>query len=141
MRRFSLLLLVAIVAGGCAERAANAPRSAREETIPTVRTADQSADHDNTGVNVRDRSPAYKTPINQNENRRDVSITADIRKRVVDTEMSVNARNVKIITQDGHVTLRGPVKNIAEKSAIEAIAVEIAGGGNVVNQLEVEETP
>ena len=63
---------------------------------------------DNTEVNVRDRSEAAKTPIDQNENQKDIDITANIRKRVVDTKMSVNAQNVKIITQDGKVTLRGP---------------------------------
>ncbi len=61
--------------------------------------------------------------------------------RVVDTEMSVNAHNVKIVTQDGRVTLRGPVKDAAEKDAIEKIAVEVAGAGHVDNQLEVETTP
>jgi len=141
MRKLTLLLLAAFCAGGCADRAANAPRSAREDATPTVRTADQASVRDNTGVNKRDRNEALKTPIDQNENRRDVGITADIRKRVVDTDMSINAHNVKIITQDGRVTLRGPVKNIAEKTAIDAIAVEVAGGGNVVNQLEVQEKP
>ena len=141
MRNFAYLLLMAICAGGCADRAASGPRSAREETPPTVRTADNTVDRDNTAVNVRDRSDAAKTPINQNENQRDVSITADIRKRVVDTEMSLNAHNVKIITQDGNVTLRGPVKDMAEKNAIEAIAKEIAGDGHVDNQLEVEKKP
>jgi hyperosmotically inducible protein len=141
MRNFTLLLLVAIFVGGCADRAARGPRSAREEATPTVRTADESTDRDNTGVNARDWNKTLKTPIDQNENQRDVSITADIRKRIVDKEMSVNAHNVKIITQNGHVTLRGPVKNLAEKNLIGAIAVEIVGGGKVVNQLDVEEKP
>ena len=92
---------------------------------------------DNTGVNVRDRDPAAKTPIDQNENKPDVNLTADIRKRVVDTKMSVDAQNVKIITQDGHVTLRGPVKSDEERQRIEEIATEIAGAGKVTNELEV----
>jgi len=141
MRSFIFLTLVAICAGGCADRVVDGPRSARDDTTPTVRTADDAADRDNTGVNVRDRSDAVKTPINQNENQRDVNITADIRKRVVDTEMSVNAQNVKIITQDGQVTLRGPVKDMAEKNAIDAIAKEVAGAEHVDNQLEVEAKP
>ena len=93
---------------------------------------------DNTEVNVRDRSDAVKTPIDQNENQKDIDITANIRKRVVDTKMSVNAQNVKIITQDGKVTLRGPVKSEEEKTQIEKMAHEVAGPANVDNQLEVQ---
>ena len=90
------------------------------------------------GVNVRDRSDAAKTPIDQNENQKDIDITANIRKRVVDTKMSVNAQNVKIITQSGKVTLRGPVKTEEEKAQIAKMAEEVAGPGNVDNQLEVQ---
>jgi len=142
MRKFAPLLLATICAAGCTDRSVNEPRTARDGAAPTtVRTADQALDRDNTGVNVRDRSDAAKTPIDQNENQRDVKTTADIRKRVVDTDMSTNAHNVKIITQDGRVTLRGPVKDEAEKNAIAVIAVEVAGAGNVDNQLEVEAKP
>ncbi len=89
-------------------------------------------------TNVRDRSEAAKTPIDQNENKTDIDITANVRKRVVDTKMSVNAQNVKIITQDGKVTLRGPVKSEDEKMQIDKIAHEVAGPANVDNQLEVQ---
>jgi len=97
----------------------------------------QPRNRDNTGVNERDRDSSAKTPLDQNENKADIATTADIRKRVVDTEMSINAQNVKIITQDGKVTLRGPVQTAAEKQTIEAIAVDVAGEGNVTNELEV----
>ncbi len=93
---------------------------------------------DNTAVNERDRSDAVKTPINQNENQKDIDVTANIRKRVVDTKMSVNAQNIKIITQDGKVTLRGPVKSDEEKKGIEQIASDVAGVDNVDSQLEVQ---
>lgn len=98
-------------------------------------------DRDNTGVNVRDRDDVVKTPIDQNENQADVNITADIRKRVVDTKMSTNAQNVKIITQDGHVTLRGPVKSEDEKTRIGKIAEQVAGSGKVDNQIDIETNP
>ena len=91
----------------------------------------------NTAVNQRDRQDAAKTPIDQNENSADVSTTADIRRQVVATKMSVNAQNVKIITQDGKVTLRGPVATADEKKAIADIATSVAGAGNVDDQLEV----
>jgi hyperosmotically inducible periplasmic protein len=93
---------------------------------------------DNTAVNERDRGSAAKTPIDQNENKKDVGITAEIRKRVVDTKMSIDAQNVKIITQDGRVTLRGPVKTADEKNQIETFAQEVAGAGNVDSQIEIE---
>ena len=100
--------------------------------------ASLAVDPANTGVNVRDRDNSAKTPFDQNENRKDIDITANIRKRVVDSEMSVNAQNVKIITQDGKVTLRGPVKSADEKKQIEKLAQEVAGAANVDNQLEVQ---
>jgi hypothetical protein len=97
-------------------------------------------DRDNTRVNKRDADRELtKTPIDQNENQKDLDITAAIRKQVTDTKMSVNAQNVKVMTQDGKVTLRGPVKSDEEKQRIEKIALEVAGAGNVDNQLEVEE--
>jgi hyperosmotically inducible periplasmic protein len=53
--------------------------------------------------------------------------------------MSVNAQNVKIITQDGKVTLRGPVETLEEKAAIEKIAQDVAGDNRVENLLEVSQ--
>jgi len=97
-----------------------------------------TADRTNTAVNARDRSDAVKTPIDQNENQKDIDITAKIRAQVVKEELSTNAHNSKIITQDGKVTLRGPVQSEAEKEKIEKIAIEVAGADNVDNQLEVQ---
>lgn len=101
------------------------------------RNGEFAVDRTNTGVNVRDRNDATKTPLDQNENKADIKVTADIRSRVVDTDMSVNAQNVKIITQNGKVTLRGPVQNADEKSQIENIAMDVAGKDNVDSQLEI----
>ena len=125
------LLLVSLLAGcNDANRSGANPSSVGSNNVAT--------DRDNTAVNVRDRSGDVKTPIDQNENQKDIDITADIRKRVVDTNMSVNAQNVKIITQDGKVTLRGPVKSDDEKMQIEKLAQSVAGPTNVVSQLEVQ---
>jgi hyperosmotically inducible periplasmic protein len=103
----------------------------------TSSTATSGTARDNTGVNARDRDPSAKTPLDQKENKEDISTTAEIRKRIVSSEMSTDAKNVKIITEDGHVTLRGPVKSADEKTQIEKIAVQVAGEGKVDNQLEV----
>ena len=101
--------------------------SSRVTTEEHSAAAAEPADRTNTGVNVRDRDSTTKTPLDQNENKADIAITADIRKKVVETEMSLNAQNVKIITQDGKVTLRVPVKTAAEKTRIEEIARAVAG--------------
>ena len=118
--------LVVLTLAGCDEGKTTKPganatpnASATHNTDATPAPDTTAAKRDNTEVNVRDRSDAAKTPIDQNENRKDIDITANIRKRVVDTKMSVNAQNVKIITQDGKVTLRGPVKSDDEKKQIE----------------------
>jgi hyperosmotically inducible periplasmic protein len=93
---------------------------------------------DNTGRNVRDRNEATKTPGDQSENEADRTITQTIRKAITaDDSLSTNAKNVKIITNDGTVTLRGPVKSEKEKADIEAKAKQVAGVKNVDNQLEV----
>jgi hyperosmotically inducible protein len=130
--KYTLLTLVIFTLAGCEER-----KSTTTNAAPAA-SANTAVKRDNTEVNVRDRSDVAKTPIDQNENQKDIDITANIRKRVVDTKMSVNAQNVKIITQEGKVTLRGPVKSEDEKAQIEKLAHEIAGPANVDNQLEVQ---
>ena len=125
MRKLFCLAAVALVAIGCEQQSKTS-------------TGVDTAKRDDTAVNERDRSDSAKTPIDQNENKADVETTANIRKRVVDTKMSVNAQNVKIITQDGKVTLRGPVASQEEKDRVEKFAIEVAGAGNVENQLEVQ---
>jgi hyperosmotically inducible periplasmic protein len=95
---------------------------------------------DNTGVNERDRPGNTQTPIDQKEDSTDVKWTAEIRQKIVNADnpaMSINARNVKIITENNKVTLRGPVASQEEKDRIEKFAKETAGDGNVVNEIEV----
>jgi osmotically-inducible protein OsmY len=122
--------------------------TARKPVIPDSQDASAEIDSDrandsedvdrtNTELNTRDRDDQTKTPLDQNENDSDIKITADIRSRVVETEMSVDAQNVKIITQNGKVTLRGPVRTAEEKSQIESIAADIAGEDMVDSQLEI----
>lgn len=93
---------------------------------------------DNTGRNVRDRSDVTKTPTDQAENEADRAITQAIRQNIVaDSSLSINAKNVKIITVDGAVTLRGPVKSEKEKADIVARAQQVAGVTRVDDQLEI----
>ncbi|MCL4180351.1 MAG: PRC-barrel domain-containing protein [Verrucomicrobia bacterium] len=94
---------------------------------------------DNTVRNVRDRNDATLTPFDQGNSQTDVATTAQIRREITAADgMSVNAQNVKIITQNGRVTLRGPVNTAEEKRLIGEIANRIATSGNVDNQLEVK---
>jgi hyperosmotically inducible protein len=93
---------------------------------------------DNTKVNERDRNQAEPTADQQKENSSDRQLTQKIRRAVVeDKSLSTTAHNVKIISQNGSVTLKGPVKSEEEKQTIETKATQIAGQGNVKNEIEV----
>ncbi len=100
------------------------------------------ADADNTKRNARDADGATLTPLDQGESEADRTITQQIRKQVVSKDdFSTNAKNVKIITTDGVVTLRGPVKSPEEKQTIAGLAAKTAGVKRVDNQLEIERNP
>ena len=92
---------------------------------------------ENTERNVRDKDNTTLTPEDQKETKKDIKITAKIRKTVVrDKSLSVDAQNAKIITRNGVVTLRGPVASEAEKMKMEQIAQQTKGVVQVDNQLE-----
>lgn len=93
---------------------------------------------DNTGRNTRDNTDTTLTPTDQSESDADRTITQNIRKAVMDTDVSGDAKNVKIITRNGVVTLRGPVNNEAEKDKVAEAARSVAGVSSVDNQLEVK---
>jgi hyperosmotically inducible periplasmic protein len=93
---------------------------------------------DNTKVNQRDRQVSQVTADQQPNNRSDLEITQQIRRAIVaDKSLSTYARNIKIITKGGKVTLKGPVHTADEQKAIEAEAAEIAGAGNVTNEISI----
>jgi osmotically-inducible protein OsmY len=94
---------------------------------------------DNSAVNVRDRNPNAMTAGQQANAKTDVELTREIRRSVVkDESLSMMAHNVKIVTANGNVTLRGPVKTEDEKNEIATKAQAIAGADKVDNQLEVK---
>jgi sporulation protein YlmC with PRC-barrel domain len=96
---------------------------------------------DNTAQNARDRAGTTRTPLDQGSSQADMETTLQIRKQIMDAgKLSVDARNIKIITQNGRVTLRGTVDNQDEKRKIEEIANKVASAGNVDDQLQVENT-
>jgi len=93
---------------------------------------------DNSKTNKRDRDKSSPTADRQKMNATDRDLAKRIRSAIVDDKsLSTYAHNIKIVAQDGKVTLKGPVRSEEEKSAIEAKAIEVAGAANVINQLEV----
>jgi osmotically-inducible protein OsmY len=94
---------------------------------------------DNSGVNRRDRAPGATTADQQSNAKSDVELAREIRRAVVkDSSLSTLAHNVKIVSVNGSVILRGPVNTEEEKTVIASKAQAIAGADKVVNQLEVK---
>jgi hyperosmotically inducible periplasmic protein len=119
----TLILSVALLGVGTGTMAQNSPPVAP----------------DNSGVNLRDRTPGAMTADQQSNAKSDVELTREIRRAVVkDSSLSTLAHNVKIVSVNGSVTLRGPVKTVEEKTDIASKAQAIAGPDKVVNQLEVK---
>jgi len=118
-------------AGTTAPRTAGTPRTAS----PGI----SAAEPDNTARNKRDRDAKTLTPLNQGNSKADIDTTAQIRKEILNLEdISVNAKNVKVITTEGRVTLRGPVDSAEEKRLIGEIASRIVTSERADNQLEVK---
>jgi|KBSMisStaDraftv2_1062788.scaffolds.fasta_scaffold48502_3 osmotically-inducible protein OsmY len=125
----------------------NAPRS--KEKKATSNTATKEIDltkkdsatrnsADNTGKNARDKSGETLTPLDQSSDQQDLDKTQKIRKALVDDDsLSTNAKNIKVITVNGTVTLRGPVDSAEERNKIVAKAKPIAGG-QLKNELEIQ---
>ena len=156
MRYFVAILGILLLAG-CNDLQSNKPQSnnadrnssptansTRPTDLPPAEDTSKTV-NEKTNANQNDRvarEPAGKTtltPLDQKENQTDIDITANIRKRVMQAnDFSTAAQNVKIITQDGKVTLTGKVKNETERSEIEKIAHDVAGQSSVNSQLEVK---
>ena len=95
-------------------------------------TKPQTTPPDNTKVNKRDQDQSRPTAGQQTEIRPDREITRLIRRSITqDKDLSTYAKNIKIITQNGNVTLRGPVRSEQEKKTVEAKANEVAGADHV----------
>jgi hyperosmotically inducible periplasmic protein len=98
----------------------------------------QTAKVDNTVQNMRDRDVNNPTPQDQSNRKADIKVTAKLRRAVVhERGLSMNAKNIKIITQKGCVVLRGPVNSDYEKQVIDRLAQQYCGT-NYVNELEVK---
>ena len=116
---------------GCLLTVASAYGTAQDSS------AQQQPAPDNTKVNKRDKNKAEPTADQQKENQPDREIARKIRQSIVqDKSLSTYAHNVKIIAENGAVTLKGPVRSDEEKTAAEAKAAEIAGADKVTSQLK-----
>lgn len=94
----------------------------------------QDPQPDNTKVNQRDRQPGAPTADQQKMNKADRDLTQQIRRAIMaDKSLSTYAHNIKVISQNGVVTLKGPVHSEEEKKSIEAKATEVAGSSAKVN--------
>jgi hyperosmotically inducible periplasmic protein len=112
-----------------------------QQATPTPRdpTASDATEADNTKRNSSEQNKNTETAEKQSNSKDDLALTQKIRQAVMkDGSLSMNAKNVKIIAQDGKITLKGPVDSQQEKDTIAAKAGEIAGKDKVENQLEVK---
>lgn len=104
--------------------------------MPDKAAEDTAAD--NTGKNKRDRDTAALTPMDQSENAADRAISQEARSNLVKADStSMDGKNVKIVTIDGVVTLRGPVASAREKKDIANLVKKVDGVKRIDNQLEV----
>ena len=95
---------------------------------------------DNTKANKGDGKAGAVTADQQKMNASDTDLTKNIRKSIIaDKSLSTYAHNIKIISQNGVVTLKGPVKSDSEKQTVVAKAVAIAGADKVTDQLSVKQ--
>jgi hyperosmotically inducible protein len=101
--------------------------------------ADDKKKPDNTAMNERDRSGETETSGDQSNSSADLKITQAIRQALMkDSELSATAKNIKIITNNGRVTLRGPVETTQEKAKIDHLARSAAGSAKIDDQLDVK---
>lgn len=109
------------------------------DTAKVISDPGASANAENTAKNARDRGNAELTPQDQGRSKSDVETTRNIRRALVKNhDLSMTAKNIKIITVDGKVTLRGPVKTQQERDLINKITQQ-EGVSSLNDQLEVKQ--
>jgi hyperosmotically inducible protein len=111
---------------------------AATEPVATEKPMVQDRDASNTGINKRDRDDKTLTPMDQKNNQSDLNINQEIRQALKKGEISTDAKNIKVITRKGTVTLRGPVKTAAELDKINAMVKAMPGIKSIDNQLQVK---
>ena len=108
-------------------------------SLAALAADDKNVNPDNTAKNERDRSGETQTSGDQSNSPADLKITQAIRQALMkDSELSMTAKNIKVITANGQVTLRGPVTTAQEKAKIDQLAKSAAGGAHIDDQLDVK---
>src|SRR5438876_6555089 len=108
-------------------------------SLAALAADDEKAKTDNTATNERDRSGETQTSGDQSNSSADLKITQAIRRALMkDRELSTTAKNIKVVTANGQVTLRGPVKSAQEKAKVDQIARSAASTAQIDDQLEVK---
>jgi sporulation protein YlmC with PRC-barrel domain len=120
------------IGGGVTDRQPSAPDDTARDTATDTTAPDNSA------RNKNEISKGEVNPIDQGNSSEDVRITKDIRSALMDADLSFNAKNIKIITRNEHVTLKGVVESDAEHQAILKIARNHANTANITDNLKVK---
>lgn len=139
-RIISLFAMAALTLAAC-DRAASTSTDTSGQTHSDNTTVTAQTKPDNTAVNDRDKAGDAKTAGVAGQTKSDVEVAANIRRRIMDAKLSVNAQNCKVVVLQGKVTLRGPVKDQAESDSIAKAAGDVVGLSNVDNQLEITPNP
>ena len=126
------ILALSVLAVACSSNNRTNDQAGYQQNPPANTQAD------NTAQNKVDQHGTMPEPMDQGTSETDMTITTVLRKAITSDEtLSMNAKNVKIVTRDGVVTLRGPVETNAERAAIEAAANAVSGVRRVDSYLEV----
>ncbi len=143
MNRYLPLLLspFLLLSGACQKSDAIDTTHTTSGTMPAQATT--PAANENMALNARDNAGSTAgTPLAQGNSPADLEMTQRIRQDLVaDNSLSNDAKNVKVITSDGVVTLRGPVKSEAERAAVETKARRAAGSDRIEDELDVASQP
>lgn len=91
---------------------------------------------DNTAQNEKEENRNV-TPTSQGSSDKDIQVTKDIRSGIMDTDLSFNAKNIKIITQNENVILKGVVESQAEHQAVLKVARNHANSARITDELKV----
>lgn len=134
----ALGVIAALATGGLAfgspAAAQTSPAASQSASQPVT-----GSDADNTRLNRRDRNDATKTPTDQSNHSSAVDLVAKVRKAIVhDDSLSMKAHNIKIVANNGVVTLRGPVASADEKARVEKDVAGVRGVSSVDNQLDID---
>ncbi len=124
----------------CVNATANATEKLADVSKPASAPQSQQAPRaDNSNMNDRDKGGATKTPQDQSNKEQDRELLAAVRRAIVgDKSLSVMAHNVKVLAENGAVTLRGPVKSAEERAKVLSHAKQVRGVMSTDNQLDVK---